>query len=81
MKTNVPTKTHVGTDAPVCPVEQRETGLRHVLQLLLATVREIFDESAYQRFLTHRKLHSGRASYALFLEDQETRKARQPKCC
>jgi hypothetical protein len=52
-----------------------------VLSLLLATVREIFDESAYQRFLSQRQLGSSRASYALFLREQETRRARQPKCC
>jgi hypothetical protein len=80
MKTKAFT-THVGTDAPVRPFEQRETGFRRVLQLLLATAREIFDESAYQRFLTHHHLNTNQASYALFLEDQGTRKARQPKCC
>jgi hypothetical protein len=88
MKTKAPTKTHatlstthLATAALGCPVEQRSTWFRHVLQLLLATVREIFDESAYQRFLTHHHLNSSRRSYALFLEDQETRKVRQPKCC
>jgi hypothetical protein len=81
MKTKVLTTAHVGTDAPVSPVEQRETSFRHVLQLLLATAREIFDESAYQRFLTHHHLNANPASYSSFLKEQETRKARQPKCC
>jgi hypothetical protein len=52
-----------------------------VLLLMLATVREIFDESAYQRFLAQRQLLSSRETYALFLREQETRRARQPKCC
>lgn len=75
------TTNHVGTAALVFPVEQRLTGFRRTLSLLLATLREIFDESAYQRFLTRSKLNSSRASYALFLKEQEIRKARQPKCC
>ena len=54
---------------------------RQVLWLMLATAREIFDESAYQRFLAQRQLGSSRASYARFLREQETRRARQPKCC
>jgi hypothetical protein len=71
----------VGTAALGCPFEQPSARFKHAFQLLLATVREIFDESAYQRFLTHHHLNPNRASYALFLEDQETRKARQLKCC
>ncbi|MGA9042222.1 MAG: hypothetical protein WB421_16945 [Terriglobales bacterium] len=75
------TTTHVGTAASAVRAEQRSTGFRHALMLLLATLREIFDESAYHRFLTHHQLNSDRAAYALFLREQETRKARQPKCC
>jgi hypothetical protein len=63
------------------PVEQRSAKFKRALQLLRATLREIFDESAYQRFLTRSELNSSRASYALFLKEQEIRKARQPKCC
>jgi hypothetical protein len=72
---------HGGIAALGCPVQQRPSRFRRVLHLLLDTVREIFDESAYERFLLRHQLNSSRASYALFLEDQETRKARQPKCC
>jgi hypothetical protein len=69
------------TSAPGCPVEQRSTGFRYALSILLATLREIFDESAYHRFLLHHRLVPGRAAYASFLRDQESRKSRQPKCC
>jgi len=72
---------HIGTDALVCPVEQSSTGFRYTLALLVATLREIFDESAYQRFLTQHHLDSGRVTYGAFLREQEKRKARQPKCC
>ncbi len=73
--------THVGTAASAVRAEQRSTGFHHALTLLLAALREIFDESAYQRFLTYHQLSSDRTSYALFLREQEIRKARQPKCC
>jgi hypothetical protein len=75
------TTTRVGTAALGSPVELRSTRFRRLLQLLLATLREIFDESAYQRFLNRQELSSDRAAYAQFLKEQETRKARQPKCC
>jgi hypothetical protein len=67
--------------APGSAAEQRSTGFPYVLRLLLSALREIFDESAYHRFLAHHRLASSRAAYARFLRDQETRKARQPKCC
>lgn len=76
-----PTPTRAGSGALGCSVEPRATGFRRVLRLLLATLREIFDESAYQRFLTRQQLPSGRSAYAAFLREQEIRKARQPKCC
>jgi hypothetical protein len=81
MNPALPAIPYGGTAAPAGRVEQRSTRFRQPLQLLLATVREIFDESAYRRFLTRHQLNTNRASYALFLEDQEIRKARQPKCC
>ena len=56
-------------------------GLRRVFRILLAALREIFDESAYARFLIHHQVPSGRASYAAFLREQEVAKARRPRCC
>jgi hypothetical protein len=52
-----------------------------VTRLLLSTLREIFDESAYSRFLTRRDLSSCPRAYAAFLREQEGIKARRPKCC
>jgi hypothetical protein len=48
---------------------------------LLATLREIFDESAYTRFLAREGVTSCRSAYAAFLREQEMIKARRPKCC
>jgi hypothetical protein len=52
-----------------------------VTRLLLSTLREIFDESAYSRFLTRHEVASCPLAYAAFLREQENLKARRPKCC
>lgn len=49
--------------------------------LLLATFREIFDESAYARFLIRRQMVSSREAYSEFLQEHEHAKARRPRCC
>jgi hypothetical protein len=57
------------------------TRLKKVLSLLLSALREIFDESAYARFLKRHQLSTSRASYARFLRENELAKARRPRCC
>ncbi len=57
------------------------SGLLRGFGILVAALREIFDESAYARFLTHHRVPSGRSSYAAFLREQEVVKARRPRCC
>lgn len=52
-----------------------------VVKILAAALREIFDESAYARFLNRQGLRSSISVYAAFLKEQETLKARRPKCC
>jgi hypothetical protein len=82
--------THVGTAALGCPVEQSSTRwsirkpfkrLQLWAQLFFAALREIFDESAYARFLNQRKMVSSRAAYAAFRQEYEGAKARRPRCC
>ena len=51
------------------------------LRLFSATLREIFDESAYVRFLARNHLASSPAAYAAFLRENELTKARRPRCC
>jgi hypothetical protein len=51
------------------------------VRLLVATVREIFDESAYSRFLKRERTERSRDSYAEFLRENEIAKARRPRCC
>jgi hypothetical protein len=55
--------------------------LKSCAQIFLAALREIFDESAYARFLNQRQLASSRAAYAAFCQEYEVTKARRPRCC
>lgn len=50
-------------------------------QLLLAVLREIFDESAYSRFLSRYQLASSREAYAAFLRQQGSAKTPRHRCC
>lgn len=55
--------------------------LRHFTQLTWATLREIFDESAYTRFLERAGASASRRSYEEFLKENETARLRKPRCC
>ena len=50
-------------------------------KLLAATLQEVFDESAYQRFLDRSHLPSSASAYAIFLRENEQAKSRRPRCC
>jgi len=58
-----------------------QVSIARPFRVLLATLREIFDEAAYQRFLTRGEVASSPAAYANFLRESETAKARRPRCC
>ncbi len=90
MKDRSTTTSHVETTNLGCPGERSSTNaskrtlvvrLQSCAQILLATLHEIFDESAYARFLDRKKLSSSRAAYAAFRLENETAKARRPRCC
>lgn len=51
------------------------------LRTMLATLREIFDEAAYDRFLQHTHMTSSPAAYAAFCHEHEHQQARHPRCC
>ena len=55
--------------------------MRSFFEIVCATLREIFDESAYARFLDRCELIASQASYAAFQRELEGAKARRPKCC
>jgi hypothetical protein len=54
---------------------------RLFLKTVLAMLREVFDESAYARFLARRGVTSSRLAYAEFLHETEHSRARRPRCC
>lgn len=55
--------------------------LRSFLQVLLATLREIFDENAYQRFLVRTGRTASVESYRVFMHEREAGMAHKPRCC
>jgi hypothetical protein len=50
-------------------------------RIVLATLREIFDEAAYERFLQRSQMISSQAAYAAFWRERESSQARRPRCC
>ena len=57
------------------------TGLRNAWELIRAALSEIFDESAYQRFLHRTGLRHSRESYRAFTVERDTLAATKPRCC
>lgn len=51
-----------------------------VARLLVSTLREIFDEAAYARFLG-REGKATRETYAAFVQQREAKVVRRPRCC
>jgi len=50
-------------------------------KLAAAALREIFDESAYERFLTRQQLPPGVAAYSQFCREREKIKVGPSRCC
>ena len=55
--------------------------LKRALRIGRSMLREIFDESAYARFLQRRQLANSPKAYAEFLVEYEARAQRRPRCC
>ncbi len=55
--------------------------LKVILEVLLATLREIFDENAYARYLARTGAVTSRASYAAFLAERRAAELRRVRCC
>lgn len=55
--------------------------LGNAFQILLATLREIFDESAYARFLQRERVASSRQAYSDFCREREKKYSRCQRCC
>jgi len=50
-------------------------------RILLATLREIFDEAAYARFLQRTQAASSPEAYAAFWREREHAAGRRARCC
>jgi hypothetical protein len=55
--------------------------IRQIIAIFAAMMREVFDESAYERFLERSHLASSVAAYAEFQREYEATKVRRPRCC
>jgi len=55
--------------------------LRSFFKVLIATLREIFDENAYERFLIRTGEAASTTSYREFQREREAGMATRPKCC
>ena len=55
--------------------------LAHVASIVHAMLREIFDESAYDRFLIRNRVQSSPDAYAAFRQENDQSKSRRPRCC
>jgi hypothetical protein len=55
--------------------------LRRILQTIRATLREIFDESAYDRFLLRTGTRRTPASYRAFTSERDATMLKKPRCC
>ena len=66
-------------------MRHRESTLKEVARGMALIVRsalqEIFDESAYARFLRRRQLQTSREAYAEFLRENEVSRQRRARCC
>ncbi len=55
--------------------------IKKIVAVFRDTLREIFDESAYHRFLERSQLESSPNAYAIFQKENEQLKSRRPRCC
>ena len=51
------------------------------LVVIRAALTEIFEESAYARFLERQGISSSREAYSEFLSETEAARVRRPRCC
>ena len=57
------------------------TGLVKAARIFIAALREVFDESAYARFLDRSRMQSSPQAYAAFCRERESVQGRRPRCC
>ncbi len=78
---DTPVRETVGPEAVKVRPNAIVSAIVRVGEVLVATLREIFDESSYQRFLERSQLESSPNAYAVFLKENDQSRARKPRCC
>jgi len=62
-------------------MKRRKKQILTVVRILLATLREVFDEAPYARFLQRTQTESSPQAYAAFWREREKVTSRRPRCC
>jgi hypothetical protein len=68
-------------DPPIPRSSSAPALFRTLIQTLRATLREIFDESAYDRFLLRTHASRSVASYRTFTRERDAAMVKRPRCC
>jgi hypothetical protein len=55
--------------------------MNRVMQTIRTTLREIFDESAYERFLLRTHASRSVVSYRAFTRERDAAMLKRPRCC
>jgi hypothetical protein len=55
--------------------------LPEAFRILLAVLREIFDEAAYARFLRRTGVATSPQAYEAFWRERESKQKPRPRCC
>jgi hypothetical protein len=75
------TKRKTSTRATRSMIAQGVRAIAGSFEIIAGVLQEVFDESAYRRFLRRGNLAASAASYAAFWVEQEKSRARRPRCC
>ena len=68
-------------DHPITPSPSTPASINKVMQTIRAVLREIFDESAYDRFLLRTHASRSVASYRAFTRERDESLMKKPRCC
>lgn len=52
-----------------------------IIRTVVLALREIFDESAYARFLSRHRMENSPEAYACYLRESNLTRERRPRCC
>ena len=68
-------------DPPIPRSPSATAFLRNVMETIRAALREVFDESAYDRFLLRTRASRSVASYRDFARERDAAMLKKPRCC